>query len=179
MEVSGQLHAPATLLPDKRSPRYPLDRRLDGPQSRSGRCGETRNPLPVKKSSTGRPVACRCTNWATSAPLMKETYQNNTRNATILSKNISNVCIIKYLFISVWLNDTQTPYTRARGRGITSYVWESTVVMKMSISRFWLYAFSAPLNPGSWFLECYMSVSLHMLLDRSWKVEWILFRFYI
>jgi hypothetical protein len=32
--VSGQRHAPAALYP-----RYPLDRRLGGPQSRSGRRG--------------------------------------------------------------------------------------------------------------------------------------------
>jgi len=38
MEVSGQLHAPAALPPGK-EPWYPLDRRLGGPQSRSGRGG--------------------------------------------------------------------------------------------------------------------------------------------
>jgi hypothetical protein len=42
MEVNGQLHAPATLPPGK-EPRYPLDRRLGGPQSRSGRSGEEKN----------------------------------------------------------------------------------------------------------------------------------------
>jgi hypothetical protein len=42
MEVSGQLHAPAAL-PQGKSPRYPLDRRLDGPQNRSGRGGEEKN----------------------------------------------------------------------------------------------------------------------------------------
>jgi hypothetical protein len=45
MEVSGQRHAPAALPPGKR-PRYPLDRRLDGPQSRSGRGGEEKNSQP-------------------------------------------------------------------------------------------------------------------------------------
>jgi hypothetical protein len=35
MEVNGQLHDTAALSPGK-SPRYPLDRRLAGPQSRSG-----------------------------------------------------------------------------------------------------------------------------------------------
>jgi hypothetical protein len=35
MEVSGQLHAPATLLQGK-EPQYPLNRRLCGPQSLSG-----------------------------------------------------------------------------------------------------------------------------------------------
>jgi hypothetical protein len=36
MEVSGQLNAPAAL-PQGKKPRYPLDRRLGGAQSRSGR----------------------------------------------------------------------------------------------------------------------------------------------
>jgi hypothetical protein len=36
MEGSGQLHTPAALPPGKR-PRYPLERRLGGPQNRSGR----------------------------------------------------------------------------------------------------------------------------------------------
>jgi hypothetical protein len=35
MEVSGKLHAPVALSPGK-NPCYPLDRRLGGPQSRSG-----------------------------------------------------------------------------------------------------------------------------------------------
>jgi hypothetical protein len=41
MEVS-QLHAPAALLQGK-SPLYPLDRRLGGPQSRSGSGGKEKN----------------------------------------------------------------------------------------------------------------------------------------
>jgi hypothetical protein len=45
MEVSGKLHAPAALPPEKES-RYPLDRRLGGPQSRSGRGGEEKNSQP-------------------------------------------------------------------------------------------------------------------------------------
>jgi hypothetical protein len=40
MEVSGQPHAPAAL-PQRKSPWYPLDRMLGGPQSRSpGRTGK-------------------------------------------------------------------------------------------------------------------------------------------
>jgi hypothetical protein len=42
MEVSGQLHAPAALPPGK-EPLIPTDRRLDGPQSWSGRGGEEKN----------------------------------------------------------------------------------------------------------------------------------------
>jgi hypothetical protein len=36
MEVSGRIHAQAAY-PRGKSPQYPLDRRLGGPQSRSGR----------------------------------------------------------------------------------------------------------------------------------------------
>jgi hypothetical protein len=42
MQVSGQLHSSA-LYPQGKSPCYPLDRRLDGPQIRSGRGGEEVN----------------------------------------------------------------------------------------------------------------------------------------
>ena len=42
MEVSGQPHAPAALPPGKRR-RYPLNRRLAGPQGRSGGCEEQKS----------------------------------------------------------------------------------------------------------------------------------------
>jgi hypothetical protein len=45
MDVSGQLHAPAAL-PREKSPWYPLDRRLGGPQSRTGCGGEEKNSQP-------------------------------------------------------------------------------------------------------------------------------------
>jgi hypothetical protein len=47
MEVSGQLHAP-TALPQGKSPRHPLDRRLGGPQISPGHFGEEK-----KKSVLG------------------------------------------------------------------------------------------------------------------------------
>jgi hypothetical protein len=43
MEVSGYLHAQASLPPGKELPPYPLNRRLGGSQRRSGRCGEEKN----------------------------------------------------------------------------------------------------------------------------------------
>jgi hypothetical protein len=46
MKVSGQLHTLADL-PQEKEPRYPLDRRLCGPQRRSGHGGEKNfQPLP-------------------------------------------------------------------------------------------------------------------------------------
>jgi hypothetical protein len=43
LDGSGQLHAPAALPTGERAPLYTLDRRLGGPQSRSGRRGEEKN----------------------------------------------------------------------------------------------------------------------------------------
>jgi hypothetical protein len=57
MGMSGQLHAPAAL-PQRKEPRYPLDRGLGGPQSRSGRSGEEKNfalpGLELRPPSPGR-----------------------------------------------------------------------------------------------------------------------------
>jgi hypothetical protein len=63
MEVSGQFHAPAAV-PHGKSPWHPLDRRLGGPQSRSGRGGEEKNsqPLPELEPPIKPPIAQRYTN---------------------------------------------------------------------------------------------------------------------
>jgi hypothetical protein len=53
MEVSGQLH------PQGKSPWYPLDRGLGGPQSRSGRGGEEKNSQPppgIEPQNADRPA---------------------------------------------------------------------------------------------------------------------------
>jgi len=44
--VSGQLQSPAALHPRERAAWYPLDRRLGGTQSCSGRGGEEKNSQP-------------------------------------------------------------------------------------------------------------------------------------
>jgi hypothetical protein len=63
---------PRPIYPRGKSPRYPLDRRLGGPQSWSGRCEEkildltgTRPPT----SAVTQPVASRYTEYAIPAPL--------------------------------------------------------------------------------------------------------------
>jgi hypothetical protein len=65
--VSGQLHAP-TALPPGKSSRYPLDRRLGVPQSRSGRHGEVK----ILDSTGTRTATPRCP--ANSQPLYRLSY---------------------------------------------------------------------------------------------------------
>jgi len=45
--VRSQLDAPAAVVPQKKDPRYQVNRRLVGPHNRSGRWGEKRGPLPL------------------------------------------------------------------------------------------------------------------------------------
>jgi hypothetical protein len=59
--VGGQRHAPAALPP--RKTRYPLYRRLSGPQGRSGLCGKSRPPLGFDPRNV-QPVASRYTDCA-------------------------------------------------------------------------------------------------------------------
>ena len=51
MKASSQIHPTTALLPMK-DRRYPLNRRLGGPQSRCGCIGEMKNLLPLTGSQT-------------------------------------------------------------------------------------------------------------------------------
>jgi hypothetical protein len=59
MEMSGHLHALGTF-PQGNRPWYSLDRRLGGPQSQSGSCGEDKSLAPAGNQTLAiQPVACR------------------------------------------------------------------------------------------------------------------------
>jgi hypothetical protein len=90
LEVRGQLHVPAAL-PRGKSPRYPLDRRLGGPQSQSRRRGKekildftgTRTPTPQSSNPIDRQPtfrvnislpSSRSKNKASSCPLLSRLY---------------------------------------------------------------------------------------------------------
>jgi hypothetical protein len=61
---------PWPLYPQWKSPWYPVDRRLDGPQNRPGRGGEDKNYQlrPGLEPSIIQPVAQRYNHWAIPAP---------------------------------------------------------------------------------------------------------------
>jgi hypothetical protein len=75
MGVSGQRHAPAALYPREKDPRYPLVRRLGGPQSRSGHGLEEKSSA-CRGLNLDSPIiqliVRHYTAWATVAP-----YFNN------------------------------------------------------------------------------------------------------
>jgi hypothetical protein len=70
MKVSGQLHDLDRFTTREKAPWYPLDRRMGGPQSRSGRGGEEiySQPLPGFETPIIQTVAQRYTDWAIAAP---------------------------------------------------------------------------------------------------------------
>jgi hypothetical protein len=66
--VCGQHYAPAALPPGKT--RYPLYRRLGGPQGRSGRVRKI-SPPPGFDPQTVQPVVSRYIDWNISAGILK------------------------------------------------------------------------------------------------------------
>jgi len=72
MEMSVQLHDPVALLP-KKEPRYTFDRRMGGPQSRSGRGGEDKNLIaPLGNRTSGLNVLLQ---FSKMIHLSKNTYE--------------------------------------------------------------------------------------------------------
>jgi hypothetical protein len=55
LEVGGKIHV-SNALPPGKEPRYGLDRRADGPQSRSGCCAEQNNFYPCQESNPSHPT---------------------------------------------------------------------------------------------------------------------------
>jgi len=72
MGVGGQHHLPAALPQGKT--RYPLYRRLGGPQSRCGQVQKISSPLGFD-SQTVQPIASRYTDYTISAPITTQ-YNN-------------------------------------------------------------------------------------------------------
>jgi hypothetical protein len=83
------------LYPQERVPRYPLDRRLDGPQSLSGRGVEERNSHSPPESNPDhpivKPIVSRYTDWAIPAHaiFVMLTYKTGSlttyRDASVIS----------------------------------------------------------------------------------------------
>jgi hypothetical protein len=80
MEVSIQLQVPAAY-PRRKRPTYPLDKRLSGSQSQSGRRGE-QNP----DSSAIHPVARPYTDWAIRFPFRTTTTSKAQGQTPFASK---------------------------------------------------------------------------------------------
>jgi hypothetical protein len=95
MGVSGQRHVPAALYLRGKDTRYPLDRRLDGPQSRSGHKGLCRGSNPYRP--VVQSVVRHYTAWATPAPTP---YYN-----FILLSRVAVLIYLSYYDFFLYFND--------------------------------------------------------------------------
>ena len=124
MGVGGQHHAPAALTPGKA--RYPLYRRLGGPQGRSGRVRKTLLP-PGFDSRTVRPVASRYTDCSIPAPhqfLVQIKNYNNKLMQHVRRMDCSRLsqAIMKYRTAA--RRNTGRPLTF---RNLASYIYRTGV----------------------------------------------------
>ena len=112
MGVGGQRHAPAVLPMGKT--RYPLYRRLGGPQGRSRRVRKI-SLSPRFDPRTVQPVASRYTDWATPAPSITFVTLFNHHSFMKLSCGLRNFCShAQYAYAKLRSNDN---YIRQRNTG--------------------------------------------------------------
>jgi hypothetical protein len=87
---------PQPLYPRGKSPRYPLDRRLGGPQSRSRRRGE--NCWPYRDSNSDpsvvQPVTSRYTDYTIPVPHLQEYTGSNPRRSYYEGSPLSEAQIL-------------------------------------------------------------------------------------
>ena len=108
MGVGGQLHTPAALFPGKT--RYPLYRRLGGPQGRSGQVRKLSPPLGFNPW-TVQPIASHYTNCAIPA-------QPTTDYMITFTSSFSSLHVIRIWTLLVELQDSSfsslspLPYVR-------------------------------------------------------------------
>jgi hypothetical protein len=112
---------PLPLYPQAKSTRYTLDRRLGGPQYRSGRRGEKKNfDTTGMRTPIVQPVARRCTDWSipTLYPVLSDVKLPGTAVSLVaaseVSLPVSLLCILATtedsLRISPWDSSASPPY---------------------------------------------------------------------
>ena len=138
MGVGGQHHAPAALPPVKT--RYPLYRRLGGPQGRSGRVWKISPPLGFDPR-TVHPVASRYTDWAIAA-LTEMTTSNIFWGCWRRPEERTDFLVpIVYKFGNFRLLKTSGPVQACNGNDLHSLKMSEyylRVINQSLISRKWL-----------------------------------------
>jgi hypothetical protein len=111
MGVSGQRHAPATLYPRRKDPRYPLYRRLGGPQS----------PFWTRRLEEKSSCLCRGSNF--DSPVVQSVVRHYTAWANTAPQGISvhskYVCMYNYLILIMF-----NIYRRKSLKNNSSLLWQ-------------------------------------------------------
>jgi hypothetical protein len=113
MGVSGQRHALTALYPWGKDTRYPLYRRLGGPQSRSGHRGYRKNPLPlpgIEHRSPGHPVRSQTLYWLSYPGTLPITRTVRKYSQYFTTRSNGNNLAITHSCRLVFLNPLKPTY---------------------------------------------------------------------
>jgi hypothetical protein len=123
-------------LPPGRDPRYPLYRRLGGPQSRSGHRGKRNNPLPlpgIEPRSPGRPVRGQTLYCLNYPPrfwiLLSGNYIRQTFQKAKLSILVYLMCLgVPFNLCTRCINQTHNQKIVCRSKGFISETYKQILI---------------------------------------------------
>jgi hypothetical protein len=132
--------------PRKNFPRYPLDRRMDGPQGRSGQCGDDKN-LAIRKSNPALP--------SRSPSLHRLSYPDSSILCNILYSHIPPP------FFSFGPNTMKI--VQKKENSIPDVRFELLKAMTMKIAVFWDLTFCSLVTSKRW----HLSTTLHGVTSQK------------
>jgi hypothetical protein len=90
LDLGTRLRWEVSFTPGERAPRYPLDRRLGGPQCRSGHWRREKSCTAGNRTRAVEPVASRYTDWALPAPHSHKWIMKKRREGAVALRDASD-----------------------------------------------------------------------------------------
>jgi hypothetical protein len=151
------------------SPWYTLDRRLGGPQSRSGSGGEEKNPWPYRKSDSDRPVR---NYWATQRIMTRVNHFDweAAEKYEDVSKSFRTESISKYTFTTIKTRWEATQ--RVTAAKLTILTHKIAIQMHLVAESWYHLQFSLPETFGYILVHAQGTCEVHTYIRQTVCMVW-------